>query len=124
MSESSVFMVYPFDLNECMNSMHSMQAIGGSGWTHVSLHFTAEHTEVEIEISSSFSDILVDDVFVLPYGKCTGGSSTTDVVEFGPAYQSVTSFVHARWHIEDLESDIKEFLWAVGTVPGGSQIIP
>ena len=45
-------------------------------------------------------------------------------IYLGKPYQNAQSHIQAWWSMMDLESGIKDYQWAVGTVPGGTQLMP
>ncbi len=60
---------------------------------------------------------------------CTGGARVVliervGVVHVGRPYQNTYSHVQASWMMQDADSGMREYWWAVGTVPGGSQLLP
>lgn len=63
------------------------------------------------------------------YGTvCTGASRVVlvervSLVHMGKPFQNSQSHVQAWWSMDDAESGLQEYLWAVGTKPGGTQLM-
>ncbi|XP_071954211.1 uncharacterized protein [Antedon mediterranea] len=101
----------------------------GDIWQKHVYFFTAEDTESAIVLStvSTFGMMLLDNVTVSTYSYSDNNKHSSNVVGNG-AIQFKTqiirdwSSVHAIWHFIDPESPIVDYTWAIGTIPGGTQV--
>ena len=87
-------------------------------WQKQVYTFTPSSSTTTIHIGKSNYDIIIDSVEVT---YCES-SDTIDGNIFAIEYCSKPNMV--TWPIYDLESGIKEYKYAIGTVPGGEQILP
>jgi hypothetical protein len=83
---------------------------------------TSTSTEISFELShqSSHSPGIV--VETAAVRACAKGGDAAAAVHPGPRYQSSFDTVSAQWNVDDEESAIAEFMWAVGTVVGSPSI--
>ena len=105
------------------------------GWVRYSFIFTAPDDSNTSEISLTTVDnnyaLFVDDFSVILLNSSTEISAPTgDIVvtwpdaiyiSHAPISQSWTQ-LYVSWDIFDPESGVLEYLWALGTVPGGEQL--
>ena len=102
-----------------------------NAWRSFEMVFSAEETESEIVLQTvgyRYS-ILVDGFSVRRCDSFLEPTSTDtiaqwpNVINLGQEYisRSITR-IHGNWNIEDPESGVMEYLWAIGTVPGGEQL--
>uniref|UniRef100_A0A1I8JEP6 EGF-like domain-containing protein n=1 Tax=Macrostomum lignano TaxID=282301 RepID=A0A1I8JEP6_9PLAT len=99
----------------------------GVEWHKQIFYFTAESAEstVSIESLSPHTGLAIDmvSVSVLNVGIADYNSTAAPVhVDSVSVRDSGT--VHASWDVSDPESGISEVLWAIGTVRGGTQLLP
>ena len=111
------------------------QSSSPDGWVRYSFIFTASDDSNSSEISLATVDssyaVLVDDVSVIPLNSSMEISAPSgDIVvtwpeaihiSHAPISQSWTQ-LYVSWDIFDPESGVREYLWSVGTVPGGEQL--
>ena len=108
----------------------------GDSWLKYSFIFTSLDSSNVSEISVATVDdsyaLLVDDfsVVALNYSDVEITTPVADIVvswpeaihvSHSPISQSWTQ-LYASWDVVDPESGVREYLWAVGTVPGGEQL--
>eukprot|EP00040_Diaphanoeca_grandis_P037916 m.251430 g.251430 ORF g.251430 m.251430 type:complete len:3511 (-) comp33895_c0_seq1:293-10825(-) len=107
------------------STSHAFEITSTLTWSRVAYHFRADSTTTALEFMAmeisrrNHFEVLIDDVRV---AACVGD---TDVaVDAGGAFQSSTTTVRANWHLDDEESSIVEYMWAIGNVAGGTQLQP
>ena len=107
------------------------------GWVRYSFIFTTPDDSNTSEISLTTIDssyaLLVDDFSVILLNSSTEISAPAGeiivtwpeaiYISHAPISQSWTR-LYVSWDIFDPESGVREYLWAVGTVPGGEQLQP
>ena len=105
------------------------------GWVRYSFIFTTPEDSNTSEISLSTVDnsyaIFVDDFSIVPLNSSTEIAAPPGEIvvtwpeavhiSHSPISQSWTQ-LYASWDIFDPESGVREYLWAMGTVPGGEQL--
>ncbi|XP_070573544.1 uncharacterized protein [Ptychodera flava] len=98
-------------------------------WFEHVYYFTAESTSTAIKIGSlgDRNAIALDNVNVqqLTQSIITGDisePSAATAISVDVRTDSETFSVSANWNMIDIESPIVEYLWAIGTVKGGTQI--
>lgn len=102
-------------------------------WTRISYMFTATDNSSLITISTSGDNLgfAIDNVEVT---YCMNSSSIVvsspiislpEAINIGPSryLPSSTMRLYCNWYIEDVDSGIAEYLWAIGTTPGGDQLM-
>ena len=120
-------------------SLFSQKQSAGSadGWVRYSFIFTAPDDSNTSEISLTTVDssyaLLVDDFSVILLNSSTEISAPAGeiivtwpeaiYISHAPISQSWTR-LYVNWDIFDPDSGVREYLWAVGTVPGGEQLQP
>ena len=107
------------------------------GWVKYSFIFTTPQNSTFSEISLATVDdsfaVVVDDFSLVSLNSSSGveiAAPRGDIlvtwpeaihVSHSPISQSLTQ-LYVSWDIVDPESGVREYLWAVGTVPGGEQL--
>ncbi|XP_046557202.1 uncharacterized protein LOC124266452 [Haliotis rubra] len=95
-------------------------------WNKHTYRFTAVDTSMVLKISSSsrMMEFVLDHVSVQTVDYVAGPDSvdTEEHLVVHSVFLSHWSSLHASWHFEDLQSPITQYKWAIGTVPGGSQL--
>ena len=94
-------------------------------WQVFELPFTASASTTTITLSPVGGEVLVDDVQVT---NCSLRTATDRIPllrsQRTPAFiSSSLAELSASWWIVDEQSGVQEYLWALGTVPGGEQIM-
>lgn len=108
-------------------------AAGIAQWYRTHMQFVAEETVSQLVLSSALSDSLVyiDDVSITDCNQYTLLSSA----ELAATWPNVIRLDHqvissskaklsALWDVVDVVGGVREYWWAVGTVPGGEQLQP
>ena len=67
------------------------------------------------------NNMVIDNVQVRMCDYQVESDADDVLVDVGPLFQNSRSFLQASWHMRDF-SGIREYQWAVGTVPGGQQL--
>ncbi|XP_046557193.1 uncharacterized protein LOC124266445 [Haliotis rubra] len=95
-------------------------------WNKHTYRFTAVDTSIVLKITSSsrMMEFVLDHVSVQTVDYVAGPDSvdTEEHLVVHSMFLSHWSSLHASWHFEDLQSPITQYKWAIGRVPGGSQI--
>ena len=94
-------------------------------WQVFELLFSASSSSTTITISPAGGDIVVDDIQVI---NCTMLATTNRLQVLrsrqSPAFiSSGLAEVSLSWLVTDEESGVHEYMWALGTVPGGEQVV-
>ena len=102
-----------------------------NAWRRFQFVFTAEDVEsvVALQTMGYRYGILVDGFSVRECNSTLELDSPDTIVQWpniitlSQEYisHSVTR-IHGNWNIEDPESGVREYLWAIGTIPGGEQL--
>ena len=102
-----------------------------SEWRRYDFTFTADSTstKVSIETVSNNYGILLDRFSIRSCTSATELSSTDTIVQWPSVFhlgQDSIAYtrtrINANWDITDPESGIREYYWAIGTIPGGEQL--
>jgi len=90
-------------------------------WRRYSLTFATDATNVDVDFTARTDAAVRFDGVSLR--RCVRASdATSDVFELDRHYFSSSQHVQVSWSVEDEDSGIHSFQWAVGTVPGGQQV--
>ena len=93
-----------------------------SHWREYTFQFVAGNKRSEVMFAASrhasyTPNLHIKDVVVT---ACTPSSDPS--VHAGPAFQASFDTIAAQWNVDDEESGIAEFQWAIGTIVGGEQL--
>ena len=128
------------------NNNNNNNSSGGGGyspygaWSRYEVYFTAVGATSTITISpaSEWYSVALDAVSVTTCSstsELTSGPATVQwggVISIGRSFLSSSSsspssssnvVLHANWRVSDAESGVRGYAWAVGTVPGGEQLM-
>ncbi|XP_033113101.1 uncharacterized protein LOC117113775 [Anneissia japonica] len=107
------------------NHMHG----GNDVWQKHVYFFTADTTESKIIIStvSLHGMMMADNITISSYSYNDDNKNSATVtadgaIHFQTQFIHDWSSIHAIWHFFDPESPIVDYTWAIGTVPGGTQV--
>ena len=97
------------------------------GWSNFAYEFTSDASSVTVELApsptyTSKAGMTLKDVALTQLQAC--GGKATNPIDVGPLFQSSARAVAAVWHLDDEESGIVDYRWAVGLVSGGEQLLP
>ena len=97
---------------------------GAQAWQRFSLAFVAAGSDVGVlfqaPAASRTAGLGLDGVELALCTRVSAGAG--DVFAADHHFFSSTDHIRMAWAVEDRESGIHSFIWAVGTVPGGQQI--
>ena len=102
-----------------------------NGWQRAQVLFSASSNTSTLTLSSALSNSLVflDKVSITSCSRYERLSSSEEYVIWPNAinldHQVIARSkikISAEWSLDDAVSGIKEYLWAIGTVPGGEQL--
>ncbi|XP_053400999.1 uncharacterized protein LOC128557566 [Mercenaria mercenaria] len=86
-------------------------------------HLTTNTTEVKLGTVTSHTAFAIDDIrFQLC--EVTTYDETAGHINFHTVFVHDWSSVHADWSFIDPETNILEYMWAIGTIQGGTQLQP
>ncbi|XP_071088930.1 uncharacterized protein [Haliotis cracherodii] len=95
-------------------------------WNKHTYRFTAVDTSAVLKIASSsrMMEFVLDHVCVQTVDYVAGPDSvdTEEHLVVHSVFLSHWSSLQASWHFVDQQSPITQYKWAIGTVPGGSQL--
>jgi len=99
-------------------------------WTRISYMFTAisDMSLITISTSGGFAIDNAEVTYCINSSSIVAVSSIVslpEAINIGPSryLSSSTMRLYCNWYIEDDESGIAEYLWAIGTTPGGDQLM-
>ncbi|GFO45401.1 hypothetical protein PoB_007190600 [Plakobranchus ocellatus] len=97
-------------------------------WNTLTFYHTTVSNSLIVVIGTRFSTsdmrMALDDVSVrrVYYSQQFVGQPIASSTETRAMFLPHWSSINAVWHFEDSESTIVDYMWAVGTVPGGTQL--
>uniref|UniRef100_A0A1I8G0Z7 Fibronectin type-III domain-containing protein n=1 Tax=Macrostomum lignano TaxID=282301 RepID=A0A1I8G0Z7_9PLAT len=100
---------------------------GKMHWHRQVFYFTANAAESEISIQSlsHHTGLAIDLVSLdLIDTKAAASNLSTNPIHVDTVAARDSGYVHASWDLQDEESGISSVHWAVGTVRGGTQLLP
>jgi hypothetical protein len=93
-----------------------------SHWREYAFQFVAGSKRSEVTFAASRHASYTPNLHITDVSVTACTASAEPSVHVGTPFQASFDTIAAQWNIDDEESGIQEFQWAIGTVPGGEQL--
>lgn len=93
-----------------------------SHWRDYTFQFVAGNKKSEVRFAASRHASYTPNLHIKDVVVAACKPSTEPSVHAGPPFQASFETIAAQWSVDDEESGIDEFQWAIGTIAGGEQL--